>query len=118
MLAKHARLRSFDDWVDYFHQWHDDIGYPTDLIGKDYKFETKLGELETEEIEFGHYAGQKKWEKLTDIPDQRIKDALIHLVEFQGDTEFASVEQQRNLLERAPTNYDMQSIVRVNSDEM
>jgi benzoyl-CoA 2,3-dioxygenase component B len=118
MLAKHARLRSFDDWVDYFHQWHDDIGYPTELIGKDYHFETKLGELETEEIEFGHYAGQKKWEKLTDIPDQRIKDALIHLVEFQGDTEFASVEQQKNLLERAPTNYDMQSIVRVNREEM
>ena len=118
MLMKTARIGNFDDWMDYFHEWHNSIGYPTDLIGKDYHFETKLGELETDEIEFGHYAGQRKWEKVYDIPDQRIKDSLIHLTEFQGDTEFASVEQQRNLLERAPTNYDMQSIVRVNREEM
>jgi benzoyl-CoA 2,3-dioxygenase component B len=100
-----------------FHKWRTDIGYPTDMIG-DYKFETKLSELESDEIEFGHYKGQPKWEKLTDVPDQRIKDALIHLIEFQGDTEFASVEQQRNLLSRAPTNYDMQSMIRVNREEM
>jgi len=117
MLVKKARIQNFDDWVDVFHQWRTDIGYPTDLIG-DYQFETKLGELESDEIEFGHFAGQRKWEKLMDIPDQRIRDSLSHLVEFQGDTEFASVEQQRNLLERAPTPYDLQAIIRVNREEM
>ncbi len=117
LLVKKTQMQGFDDWIDVFHQWHDDIGYPTNLIGN-YTFETKLGDLESDEIEFGHYAGNRKWEKVSDIPDQRIKDALIHLTEFQGDTEFASVEQQRNLIERAPTNYDLQSMIRVNREEM
>src|SRR5262249_41388896 len=52
MLIKKARIQGFDDWVDVFHQWREDIGYPTELIGKDYQFETKLGELESDEIEF------------------------------------------------------------------
>src|ERR1017187_7313167 len=104
ILVKKPRISGFDDWVDVFHQWREEIGYPTQLIG-DYHFETKFGELESDEIEFGHFAGERKWEKVADISDQRIKDALIHLTEFQGDTEFASVEQQKNLLERAPTRY-------------
>jgi len=118
MLVKKSRVSTFDDWVDYFHQWREDIGYPTDLLGKEYLWETKMGELESDEIEFGHFAGQKKWEKVADIPDQRIKDSLLHLIDFQGDTEFASVEQQRNLLARAPTHYDLEAILRVNREEM
>ena len=118
MLLKKSRIANFDDWVDVFHQWHDDIGYPTELIGKDYHFETKLDEIESNEIEFGHFAGRTKWEKLTDIPDQRIRDALAHLIEFQGDTEFASVEQQKNLLERAPSQFDLENIIRINREEM
>ena len=118
MLLKKSRIANFDDWVDVFHQWHDDIGYPTELIGKDYHFETKLDEIESNEIEFGHFAGRPKWEKLTDIPDQRIRDALAHLIEFQGDTEFASVEQQKNLLERAPSQFDLENIIRINREEM
>ena len=117
MLVKKSQIEGFDDWVDVFHKWREDIGYPTGLIGE-YKFETKLGELESDEIEFGHFAGQRKWDKVSEIPDQRIKDALLHLTEFQGDTEFASVEQQRNLLSRAPTPYDLQSMIRVNREEM
>ena len=57
MLVKKSRIDTFDDWVDLFHQWHNDIGYPTELIGKDYHFETKLGDIESNEIEFGHFAG-------------------------------------------------------------
>ena len=56
----------------------------------------KLGELEIPEIEFGHYKGQRKWPTIMHIPDQRIRDALQNLIVFQGDTEFASVEQQRS----------------------
>jgi benzoyl-CoA 2,3-epoxidase subunit B len=118
MFVKKSRIENFDDWVDYFHQWHDDIGYPTDLIGTDYTFETKLADIEANEIEFGDYAGRAKWEKATDIPDQRVSDALTHLIEFQGDTEFASVEQQKNLLERAPTEVDLKNLIRINREEM
>ena len=118
MLVKNSKISTFDDWIDLFHQWHADIGYPTELIGKEYTFETKLGDIESNEIEFGDYAGRPKWEKLTDIPDQRIRDALAHLIEFQGDTEFASVEQQTNLIERAPTEVDLKNLIRINREEM
>ena len=118
MLLKKSRIENFDDWVDIFNQWREDIGYPTELIGEDYHFETKLDDIESNEIEFGHFAGRPKWEKLTDIPDQRIRDALAHLIEFQGDTEFASVEQQKNLLERAPSEFDLKNIIRINREEM
>jgi len=118
MLVKKSRIDNFDDWVDIFNQWREDIGYPTELIGEDYHFETKLDDIESNEIEFGHFAGRPKWEKLTDIPDQRIRDALAHLIEFQGDTEFASVEQQKNLLERAPSEFDLKNIIRINREEM
>ena len=67
-----------------------------------FKFEAKFGEPEAETIEFGHYKGQRKWPTVMHIPDQRIRDALLNLIVYQGDTEFASVEQQRALLrERA-----------------
>src|SRR5258708_2770867 len=35
-----------------------------------------------------------------------------------GDTEFASVEQQRNLLQHAPSAYDLLSLQRVMTEEM
>src|SRR5437762_12408334 len=52
------------------------------------------------------------------IPDQRIRDALLNLIVYQGDTEFASVEQQRNLLTHAPSDYDLLALMRVMTEEM
>ena len=42
----------------------------------------------------------------------------MNLIIYQGDTEFASVEQQKNLVDTAPTEYDRQALTRVNSEEM
>jgi benzoyl-CoA 2,3-dioxygenase component B len=112
-----ARISTFDDWVDYFKQWQKDIGYEPELLG-DYKFETKLADIHSQEIEFGDFTGQHKWERIGQIPNQSIRDALLNLIVYQGDTEFASVEQQKNLLDNAPTDYDRQSLIRVNSEEM
>ena len=111
------KITTFDDWIEYFREWQNDIGYDAALLG-DYKFETKLGELHTPEIEFGDFRGQRKWERVGQIPNQSIHDALMNLIVYQGDTEFASVEQQKNLLETAPTEYDRQALTRVNSEEM
>jgi benzoyl-CoA 2,3-dioxygenase component B len=112
-----TKISTFEDWIDYFRQWQKDIGYDPGLLG-DYKFETKLGELHTPEIEFGDFKGQRKWERIGQIPNQSIRDALMNLIVYQGDTEFASVEQQRHLLETAPTDYDLDCLARVMCEEM
>ncbi len=112
-----TKISNFDDWTDYFRQWQRDIGYDPKLLG-DYKFETKLGELHSPQVEFGDFKGQPKWQRIGQVPNQSIRDALMNLIVYQGDTEFASVEQQKNLLDTAPTEYDRQALIRVNSEEM
>ena len=125
------RVNNFDDWIDYFHHWQDSIGVatkafkgsamPPEFAGKtfqSFQFDAKFGEPELETIEFGHYKGQNKWPTLMHIPDQRIRDALLNLIVYQGDTEFASVEQQRALLHTAPSDYDLFALMRVMSEEM
>jgi len=112
-----ARISTFDDWIDYFHQWQKDIGFPLDLL-EGFEFDAKYGELPHDEISFGDYKGEKRWKTVMDIPDQRIRDALQHLIVFQGDTAFGSVEQQRMLAENAPSDHDLQSLVRVMREEM
>lgn len=111
------RIGTFNDWVESFHEWQKDLDIDPALFG-DYGFETKFGSLASEEIEFGSYKGNSKWETVLDIPDQRIRDSLLHLIVYQGDTEFASSEQQRNLLKKPPSNYDLQCAVRVMREEM
>ncbi len=111
------RISTFDDWVDLFREWIQDIGVDYPEV-RNYKFETKFGQLKTSEIEFGDFAGRRKWEKVLEIPDQRIRDGLLNLIVYQGDTEFASVEQQRKLFERAPSEHDRMALVRVMTEEM
>jgi len=101
-----AAITTFDDWIACFREWQKDIGYDPSLLG-DYKFETKLGELHSSEIQFGDFKGRPKWNRVGQIPNQSVRDALLNLIVYQGDTEFASVEQQKNLLDAAPTDYDL-----------
>jgi benzoyl-CoA 2,3-dioxygenase component B len=112
-----TRISTFDDWVDLFREWQRDIGvaYPEVV---NYKFEAKFGPMRSNEIEFGAYKGRPKWERVIDIPDQRVRDALMNLIIFQGDTEFASVEQQRHLFQNSPSEHDRQSLCRVVTEEM
>ncbi len=111
------RISNFDDWIDYFYGWQKDIGLDAPEF-REYKFEAKYGQLPHNEIEFGDYKGQLRWKTVMHIPDQRIRDAAMNLIVYQGDTEFASVEQQRNLFETAPSRYDYLSLVRVMTEEM
>lgn len=111
------RVSTFDDWVDYFREWQGSIGLDP-AITREYTFEPKYGDLPTNEIIFGDFKGQRRWERVREIPDQRIRDALQHLIVYQGDTEFASVEQQRNLVDSAPSEYDLYSLSRVMCEEM
>ncbi|HKO05441.1 MAG TPA: Phenylacetic acid catabolic protein, partial [Candidatus Acidoferrales bacterium] len=112
-----TRITNFDDWVDLFREWQKDIdvAYP-EITG--YQFEAKFGPTRSNEVEFGHYKGRPKWRRLIDVPDQRVRDALMNLIIYQGDTEFASVEQQRRLFQTAPSEHDRQSLCRVVTEEM
>ena len=112
-----AHISTFDDWTDIFYEWRKEIGADHPIITK-YNFEAKYGDLSTNEIEFGDYAGDRKWEKIMDVPDQRVRDGLLNLIIYQGDTEFASVEQQRKLFESAPHQYDLEALCRVMTEEM
>ena len=111
-----AAISTFDDWIDVFRSWRSEIG--VEAINADYRFEAKFGELESPEIQFGDFAGEPKWERLRDVPDQRIRDALLNYIVYQGDTEFASVEQQRHLIATAPSAWDRAALARIMTEEM
>jgi benzoyl-CoA 2,3-dioxygenase component B len=115
-----ARISTFDDWLDLLQEWQKDIGLNQELIERympGYKFEAKYGDLPTSEIYFGDFKGERRWEKILHIPDQRMRDALLNMIVYQGDTEFASNEQQRFLVNNAPSEYDLASLVRIMVEE-
>jgi len=111
-----VKIATFDDWMDLFHKWQKDIGFDTTQI-KDYRFDAFYAEPPHSEIEFGEFKGRRKWERVLEIPTQDMRDALMHLVVYQGDTEFASTEQQRTLVNAAPSDYDRQCLLRVMREE-
>lgn len=111
-----ARIGTFDEWVDLFRKWQKDIGLDGSLM-KDYSFEAIYDDPPVSEVEFGEFAGQKKWESVLQVPTQEMRDSLLHLIVYQGDTEFASSEQQRHLIHTAPTPYDLKCLLRVMREE-
>jgi benzoyl-CoA 2,3-epoxidase subunit B len=117
MPGKVMRIGTFSDWEGLFQEWRKEIGVNRDEIAG-FKFDTLFGQIETDEIQFGHYKGKKKWENLRQIPTQQMRDALLNMIVYQGDTEFASVEQQRWLFETAPTDWDRKALTRVMIEEM
>src|SRR5437660_3295929 len=64
-------------------------------------------------IPFGVHKGEKAWQ---DVPGEHRSD-LRRLIVIQGDTEPASVEQQRHLGMTAPSLYDMRNLFQVNVEE-
>ncbi len=64
-------------------------------------------------IPFGRHYGEPVWQ---DIPGE-YRAMLRRLVVIQGDTEPASVEQQRHLGKTAPSLYDMRNVFQVNVEE-
>jgi benzoyl-CoA 2,3-dioxygenase component B len=62
---------------------------------------------------FGDFAGQPVWDE---VPGE-FRNLLRRLVVTQGDTEPASVEQQRRLGATAPSLYDLRNLFQVNVEE-
>jgi len=64
-------------------------------------------------IGFGDYMGQPVWQQ---VPGE-FRNVLRRLVVTQGDTEPASVEQQRLLGQTCPSVYDLRNLFQVNVEE-
>ena len=64
-------------------------------------------------IPCGEHAGQPAWQE---VPGE-YRALLRRLIVIQGDTEPASVEQQRHLGKTAPSLYDLRNLFQVNVEE-
>lgn len=79
--------------------------YRWGIFMADPKLERKIG--------FGDHKGQDVWQE---VPGEYRSD-LRRLIVVQGDTEPASVEQQRALCLSAPSLYDLRNLFQVNVEE-
>ncbi len=137
-LADDRRLqRALEQWQPKFIRWWEDMGpaafqrNPVFLrtaidVGQegwanfghvempDYRWGVFLAEpTPNRKIAFGDHKGQDAWQE---VPGEYRAD-LRRLIVVQGDTEPASVEQQRKLSLTAPSLYDMRNLFQVNVEE-
>ncbi len=137
-LAGDRRLqRALEQWQPKFVRWWEDLGpaafkrNPVYLrtavaVGQegwanfdhvempDYRWGVFLAEPEPDRrIAFGEHKGEPVWQE---VPGEYRSD-LRRLIVVQGDTEPASVEQQRHLSLTAPSLYDMRNLFQVNVEE-
>ena len=92
-----------DGWANFDH-----VSMP------DYRWGIFLADPEPDrKIAFGDHKGEDVWQE---IPGE-YRAELRRLIVVQGDTEPASVEQQRHLSLTAPSLYDMRNLFQVNVEE-
>ncbi len=137
-LAGDARLqRALESWQPRFLAWWRELGptvfqdkpvYLRTAVGigqegwahfdyvkaPDYRWGIFLAEPETNRrIAFGDHRGEPAWQS---VPGEHRAD-LRRLLVVQGDTEPASVEQQRQLGRSAPSLYDLRNLFQINVEE-
>ena len=136
-LASDRRLqRALEGWQPKFLDWWKQLGpaLPTKdvylrtaiAVGRDgwahfdyvpmdeYRWGIFLAERDPErKVAFGKHKGEPAWQEL---PGEHRAD-LLRLIVVQGDTEPASVEQQRVLGSSAPSLYDLRNLFQVNVEE-
>jgi len=137
-LASDARLkRALEAWYPKYIDWWRRMGpvgsadyevYLRTAVGVDADGWAKFGYVRMPEyrwgillapreegrtIAFGRHKGEPVWQ---DVPGE-YRAMLRRLVVIQGDTEPASVEQQRFLGQTAPSLYDMRNLFQVNVEE-
>ena len=129
--------RALEQWQPNFINWWDDIGpegstdhevylrtaVSVDPQGwaqfghvkmRDYRWGVFLNPGETDrKIHFGDHKGEKVWQ---DVPGE-YRANLRRIIVTQGDTEPASVEQQRHLGLTAPSMYDLRNLYQINVEE-
>ena len=73
--------------------------------------------MQTREVQWGELKGVRKFEHAHELPEE-YRDFLLKLIWVQADTEFASVQQHRPWLDRAPSFEDRWIEARIIADEM
>ena len=137
-LDDNRRLqRALEQWQPNFLSWWDEMG-PVDSSNFEVYLRTAISvdsqgwahfghvkmpdyrwgifltpEEEGRKINFGIHKGEDAWQE---VPGEYRAD-LRRLIVTQGDTEPASVEQQRLLAQTAPSLYDMRNLYQVNVEE-
>ncbi len=136
-LAGDRRLqRALESWQPKFLDWWKTLGpeLPTKdvylrtaiAVGRDgwahfdhvpmeeYRWGIFLAEAKPDRaISFGKHKGEPAWQE---VPGE-YRAELLRLITVQGDTEPASVEQQRTLGNTAPSLYDLRNLFQVNVEE-
>jgi len=136
-LASDRRLqRALESWQPKFLQWWQETGpaFPVQQVylrtavdaGRDgwahfdhvalpeYRWGIFLAERDPDRVVgFGQHRGEPAWQQ---VPGE-FRAELRRLVVVQGDTEPASVEQQRHLGATAPSLYDLRNLFQVNVEE-
>jgi benzoyl-CoA 2,3-dioxygenase component B len=137
-LADDRQLqRALEHWQPAFLNWWDEMG-PSDFKAKevylrtavgvdaqgwaqygytpmpDYRWGIFLADREPDrKIGFGDHMGEAVWQE---VPGE-YRSTFRRLIVTQGDTEPASVEQQRLLGHTAPSLYDLRNLFQVNVEE-
>ena len=137
LSADRKLQRALEQWQPSFLRWWQDVG-PEGFQGDqvylrtaisvdtdgwahfdhvkmpDYRWGIFLAPAEAErKIHFGDYLGQPAWQE---VPGE-FRNILRRIIVTQGDTEPASVEQQRRLGATAPSLYDLRNLFQVNVEE-
>ncbi len=92
-----------DGWANFGYVKMPDYRWGIFLVPRD----------ENRKITFGDHQGEPAWQ---DVPGE-YRSTLRRIIVTQGDTEPASVEQQRQLGMTAPSLYDMRNLFQVNVEE-
>ena len=129
--------RALEHWQPKFLQWWQTMG-PSDFAGADIYLRTAVGVDAAgwasygqvrmpdyrwgifladgdpaRKIGFGDHLGEPAWQQ---VPGE-LRSPLRRLIVTQGDTEPASVEQQRLLGHSCPSLYDLRNLFQINVEE-
>jgi benzoyl-CoA 2,3-epoxidase subunit B len=129
--------RALEQWQPNYLQWWDDMGpeastdmdvYLRTAVSVDPQGWASFGHVKmrdyrwgiflnpgdaNRDIHFGDHKGEKAWDS---VPGEH-RANLRRIIVTQGDTEPASVEQQRHLGLTAPSMYDLRNLFQINVEE-